>query len=454
MRLVFALLLALPAALPAADGCAGCPAACADPAAAAPVEPAHCHSLEVTGTVPGGPAEAAGLRPGDVLLSYEGKPVGCLDDLHRLRETANADTVTLVVDRAGTKTAFRLPRGQLGVYLREWQADVVPDSDAVIIAGVPRLEWGEYRSNTFAGALAAWVGHAGGTADYEFINGVSGAAFRTHFHEDWCPSSAAATCGYDASAPAYAACGLVPVAEQVSPDGKNKPAILAQVRAAIDAGSPVLGLGLVAEPEYGLITGYQKGGEELFCHSYFDRRRGLEVADDFPGLVVLLRPAAETPPPGESMRRSFAIIHENLTTRQYGRYYSGLAALDAWLKRLRGEDFSGRDSAAFANVVAANYWMSTRLVDDRRSGIEYLDRVALEMPAFALDCSTLAGLYREEVELLAPLLDSLPCPGTCTRPELWTRDQRDRQADALDRARALEEQALLTWRRLARVERD
>jgi S1-C subfamily serine protease len=38
----------------------------------------------VTSSEPGGPAETAGLRQGDVLVELDGEPVGGIDDLHRL----------------------------------------------------------------------------------------------------------------------------------------------------------------------------------------------------------------------------------------------------------------------------------------------------------------------------------------------------------------------------------
>ncbi|MCE5242203.1 MAG: ChaN family lipoprotein [Syntrophobacteraceae bacterium] len=39
--------------------------------------------VAVTGVVPGSPAERAGIRKGDVLLSIDGNPVSTLDDIHR-----------------------------------------------------------------------------------------------------------------------------------------------------------------------------------------------------------------------------------------------------------------------------------------------------------------------------------------------------------------------------------
>jgi S1-C subfamily serine protease len=54
----------------------------------------------VLGVDPDGPADAAGLEEGDVILGLDGQPIGGIDDLHRL----------LTEDRVGVKTPVRVLR--------------------------------------------------------------------------------------------------------------------------------------------------------------------------------------------------------------------------------------------------------------------------------------------------------------------------------------------------------
>ncbi|WP_148591152.1 S1C family serine protease [Aquisphaera giovannonii] len=54
----------------------------------------------VQGVEPGGPADAAGLEEGDVILGLDGQPVGGIDDLHRL----------LTEERVGVRTPLRILR--------------------------------------------------------------------------------------------------------------------------------------------------------------------------------------------------------------------------------------------------------------------------------------------------------------------------------------------------------
>ena len=446
------LVLAVPVLMLAHAGdCANC-SGCRERLPVFIPEPLHCHWLEVTGVVEGGAAEAVGIRPGDIIVSYNGVTVGCLEDLRRVKDKVTTDSVELMLRRDVEELVINFPAGQLGVYLQEWQQDIRPDPDAVIIDGIPPLMWSSGRTGTFMAALEAVVASAGGDADYVFLSGVSGAAFRTHFHRDWCPSSPDPACGYDATGPALAACGYDATAYSVSTDGKNKPGILAAFMASIDSGTPVLAVDLIELPEWGIITGYQKQGEELFCRTFFDKRKGYELARNFPFASLVLTRTGAVPEPAHSYFTSFGIVAENLSEKQYGAYYSGLAAFDYWIEQLRTDDFTAMDSATLSTAVQANYWTFNRLIEDRRTGIEYLDRVAAALPHLKPNLDRLTKLYGEEVGILGPVLEQLPCPGTCTKAEQWTRELRDLQIEALAAARAIEEKALPAWQELAATE--
>jgi S1-C subfamily serine protease len=58
---------------------------------------------------PGGPAEAAGLRAGDVIEAVDGEAVTILDDmLDEVGDRDPGDTVTLRVLRAGARSEVRV----------------------------------------------------------------------------------------------------------------------------------------------------------------------------------------------------------------------------------------------------------------------------------------------------------------------------------------------------------
>ena len=73
----------------------------------------------VTSVTPGSPAHAAGLQPGDVVMSYDGKPTDRLDQLvASMRATkSGAKGVELRYDRGGAVRSATLQPGRLGVQL-------------------------------------------------------------------------------------------------------------------------------------------------------------------------------------------------------------------------------------------------------------------------------------------------------------------------------------------------
>ncbi len=72
------------------------------------------HGALVAGVTPGGPADAAGLRPGDVVVEFDGRPIDEMRRLPRLvAETAVEKEVEVVVWRQGELVTVRVVLGQL-----------------------------------------------------------------------------------------------------------------------------------------------------------------------------------------------------------------------------------------------------------------------------------------------------------------------------------------------------
>ena len=407
------------------------------------------HWLEVTGFVPDGPAAKAGIWVGDVLATYDGKPMGSRAELEAAQAAVRVDSVVASFRRGNKELNFVLPKGKLGIHLAEWMNDVPPDSDAKLIAGVPNLSWNEM--NSFMGALQA-IGHRiGDHSGYAFFCGTSGAAFRTQFFDTWCPSSPDPTVGYNAGEAVLKSRGFSVTWLNVSGDGKNKPQILEAIKKSIDAGMPVLAIDLVEVPEWGVIIGYQKNGQELLCHTYFDKHKSYEVAQKFPFAVVILKRDGPVPGYDASIKPGFGIVVENLTTEKYSEYFSGLAAFDKWMARLRDDDFTKLDSAKLWNVVQANQWIFQRLVADRKTGMQYLDIVAQMMPGLEPKTTSLKALYQQEVATLELLLGQLPSPESVKPGWEWPKVDRDKEFAVLVMARAFEEQTLPIWKELAKA---
>jgi hypothetical protein len=435
----------------AGPGCGGCAQAVpASPKA----EEVHCHWLEVTGLTPGGAAEQAGVKAGSRLESYGGRTVGCLKDYNAAKEAVTADSVEVVFTASASMVRMTIAVGKpMGVYLKEWQKDTVFDRDAKVIEGLPALGWETNRSNTFMAALAAVQQLKSGSDDYGRLCVASGAAFRLHFFDNWCPSSVDPTLGFNSAEAAVLSLGYKPTWLSSASDGKNRPQMVAAIRKSIDAGMPVVACDLREMPEWGVIAGYQKDGAELIGRTYFDKRKGYDIAPRFPMTVLLLEKAGKTPGGMVGAQAAARTVAALLTTPKYGEYWSGLAAFDRWIERLRTDNFTVHDSVRLSEIVQANYWIYQRLIDDRKTGIKYLDALAEEQPTLRGLAGELAALYTGEVAALEPFLVDAPCPGSVTRAEQWTMELREEQAGLLKAARATEEQALAVWQKLALAER-
>ena len=71
--------------------------------------------VRVSAVLPGSIADRAGLAPGDVLLSYDGRPVRELSDVPRLAAEGNeGESVELLTLRGNERLQLTVPRGALG----------------------------------------------------------------------------------------------------------------------------------------------------------------------------------------------------------------------------------------------------------------------------------------------------------------------------------------------------
>ncbi len=407
-------------------------------------------TLVVKSTVPESPAQRAGMLPNDILIKYNGTPVNTLKALNDLKLQAKGDSVEIVVLRNLNELTLKLPTGSMGVYLTELLPDIKYKDDAVVIEGIPKLSWESGKINSFLACVELVANHLGIKKDYVEINGVSGAAFRLHFCKDWCPSSPDPTCGYNSGEEALKAMGFGYKLYSLSSDGKNKPEIKKAIMESIDKKIPVIAIDLIQVPEWGIITGYQNDGDEILCRTYFDKRNSYEIAQKFPWALYIITGKKETAKNIDLYKQSFKTILANLTTKNYGQYFSGINAFDKWIEHLEKNDFAKMDSEKFNNAVVANGWIFDRLAIDRQDAGLYLESVAVKMPELSNKLTELANIYKQESKMLQETKVNIPNSNIIKSSIEWTPEMRQDEIALLKQAKAKEEEALKIWQEIAK----
>lgn len=390
----------------------------------------------VTSVVPESEASRVKVKEGDIILTYDGRQISSVTQLNELKSGVKTEKVELVVIRKGKKKSFSMKKGQIGVYLSERRPEIELADDAVVLKGVGKLGWETGMSNSFIGGLVVTADYLGLEKDYAYLMGVSGSAFRIHFHKDWCPSSPDPTVGFDAGTEATKALGFDSegrfLPETAREGGMAKEATLIAIKESIDEGRPVIAIDLIEIPEWGVIAGYQRGGSELICRTYFDKQQGYSIAEKFPWAIITLKERKSPPSDRENYINGLNIALKVATTDSFGEYYSGTEALRKWIQRLKMDNFADMDSERFETSCLANAWIYTRLADDRTQASVFLDNLTGSFPEISKALTALSDIYTEQVDILKGAAQNAPFPFALAPGETWTGDMRAEEVKALE----------------------
>ena len=405
--------------------------------------------LKIVGFVEYSALEMAGAQVGDVITHYNGIKLESLDHLLTLRDKLEQDEVEVVLRRDAVEKRVTIPKGLLGAQLQEIMPDHRIDTDAVIIEGIGHLGWGLGMENSFLGCVVLFEEKYGSKLSYQDILGLSGYGFRFHFYPgSFCGSSVDATCGRDIGSEILRKLGYefkvysLSDTEKASPDevAKAKEQLLKEIRASIDAGWPVIALDLINVEEWGLITGYQKNGAELFCRTYFDLTEGYEIAQKLPWVIYAIKGKKDVDLESE-YRKSLFVAKELLDKENYGEYANGINAIKTWIRALLNEkSFKSLDEKQLYNTMHINWWTYYSLADARTLNHMYLTS---NKNKFGIDeevIENLAQLTEKESALLGNGFNSVPSIWEHKDASVWTQDVRIQQTETLNGFLELEEQ--------------
>ncbi len=321
-----------------------------------------------------------------------------------------------------------------------------------ILAGVPRIGF-DIHLCPFLGALDAYLKYVGDPQDYDYLMGISGAAFRRLWNRDDGGNIDLAHLGDEPFRRVFDALGYA--WRQVPAE---KETMIQAIKASLAQGRPAITFGIIGPPEAGLVAGYAEDGAVLYGWSYFQdqRERYYEQRDWFEtmsmnkdrkslilvGDRLLARPAAYEVL-AASLRWALDLAH---TARRPNlpEHLSGLAAYDAWADALEVDaDYPvNNDGMMGARIMI--HGDQYVMIEERHEAARFLRRMKRVAPQVAADhleaAATLYDQIGDSVTLLWPwpidpsagAIQALADARTRRALARHVRAARDLEAEAID----------------------
>ena len=343
--------------------------------------------------------------------------------------------------------------------------------ESAILYGVPKVAYGQDGCTPFPMCVHSCGKYLGIPLDYTRAMAESGAAFRLAWNTAcWDGGNVDAVFTFDDPAMVFR-CGMRAMERELkflgrTSETKNED-FTDFIRREIDAGNPVIALGIIGPPEACVITGYREGGNVLMGWNVFQEypeyqanvrfeKNGYFITADWwenPDTTALIATGTESLPPltpGEALRNAA----QALEGRMCGTYAKGTLAYDAWKDALlRDQDFP--PDAVFPLLVERMMCHGDAmdcLSDGRFNAAKYLRRLAEQSPAMAPGLNAAAG----ELERIPEIIwkEMIPVLGGWERGEAQTRqlakaENRRLFAGQIERMKAHDERAYGLIRELA-----
>lgn len=316
------------------------------------------------------------------------------------------------------------------------KASVCDNGEEIFIENIPELKWKERHDTSFIGSVHLALNSLGLSYSYQYLMGISGAAFRLHFHPEWCPSSGDVTAGFDVAPGLFKSlgfsCETIIIDDQSFEDIRN---LYKQIVRQINKGIPVIAINLKVCPEWGLITGYLKHKPGLLCRTYFDDALEYSLAERAPWITYFLGERGEYPDEDLLFSKALQLAVTLGRTENFKEYKSGLSAFRLWIQELR-KPFQLLETEGFEHHEV-NLTLFNGLLDARRAALFYL-RSGNRAEKLKNSRRIMAAMETEIILLEETQLKVLP--SFDSDPKIWTRGMLLRQAEILEELSLMEEE--------------
>ncbi len=355
-----------------------------------------------------------------------------------------------------------------------------------VVEGIREVPW-ESIWLTYEGSAYACLKCLEPELALDYLMGACGGAFRFFWHPDAGPWM----CDYlligeEAARRTFAPLGYAYtyIADYEHADSSNEERYRRLIVQSIDAGRPVIGLGIVGppgtkNPEPCVVTGYDRGGAVLYGRSYFQAFGGdyettetgyFRVENWYPGCYGLIVPGAKGRPPArrqvlrDALAWAVEMAHKpairavaELGERGGPELHCGLAAYgplaDEFLNEARFADDPKDDIwARWAKVELMMFNGIWFLVTTREHAAGFLAGFAQEDLPGAEHLARAAASYGQEVAILRTAAEHIPLEAseehcvTIARPEV-----RQALRPIVQEAKIHEEEAVAHLERASRA---
>ena len=311
--------------------------------------------------------------------------------------------------------------------MNNMKSNVDESKDKVVIEKIPRLEWGKNTDNSFVRSAQLTINSLGENYTYDFLMGISGAAFRLHFHPDFCPSSADFTTGFDVSKVLFKSlgynCELFKIDDKKFVEIKS---LYQRIISQINSGKPIVAINLKVCPEWGIITGYLKNKPGILCRTYFDDSEDYSLAEHAPWLTFFIGEKGEPLDNKELFLNSLKIADQLAKTEMFEQYYSGFNAFKKWIETL--QKYTDTSKIKRFDKIEENWTLFNSLLDSRRSAHNYFDSY-LDILDLKMG-KEIIGNFKKEVKILSDLQDNA-LPKIDSKVKDWTPEIINEQIDCL-----------------------
>jgi len=322
----------------------------------------------------------------------------------------------------------------------------------LVLDGVPRIGYDVHLS-PFPGTLHAYLQYTGDPQPYDYLMGVTGAAFRRLWNRDDGGNVGILRYENEPFRQVFAALGYD---WHTVPSDADRETMLAAIRESLAQGRPAISFGIIGPPEPGLVTGYDEDGEALYGWSYFQEQREhyyqqrdwFGTMDKGGGVALLIAGDREAARPAER-EVLIAALQWALDLERAGKrpslpeHVSGLAAYDGWADGLEVDaDYPVVNGGTMAVRVMV-YGDQCLMLEARHEAARFLRRMkgvappraAAYMEEAALLCDQVgdlgAPLWPWPIDPTAGAMQALVDPGTRRGLAALVRAARDKEVEAV-----------------------